>query len=452
MWVSRCSTRSIPTVRFLGTNLTSLIDSNTWDKIQKSANEKQNQNKVRYDFMSKIEPMINTLSFHLNHFPSANLTPKFIETFELLQNLAELFPSNQPVRNDDMSALFDKYVQLNCYRHFLETKKLIPMHLCASKPLLEGYQGESSIFFPHMISDQEYISGIIGFCHDLSRFGMLRGTERDVRSVILCHKMAESILNKLMEFDFRNGPLRLKFDSLKYSVRNLEDIQYDLSLNGSNLLEEQSNQSLSEDNTNEHNFDEIEKIRLRMVEFDEKRETVIKISRDIQKASKNSIFAVHRGDLDRGRNLLRDAENITKKSLLPLLDGVPHLRIGSFSSAMEEFAEAKLFEAWISQRAIVPFHSLDFVNEIEYLGGLIDFTGEVGRYAIRCATTRDIDSVKACFNTNLAVHELISHLPFSLELSKKLPALVSNVSKIEKILYDLSLSQVKNVRIPDGSE
>lgn len=33
-----------------------------------------------------------------------------------------------------------------------------------------------------------------------------------------------------MKFDFRNGPLRKKYDSVKYAVRRLETILYELSL------------------------------------------------------------------------------------------------------------------------------------------------------------------------------------------------------------------------------
>lgn len=35
---------------------------------------------------------------------------------------------------------------------------------------------------------------------------------------------------QLIKFDFRNGPLRKKYDSVKYAVRRLETILYELSL------------------------------------------------------------------------------------------------------------------------------------------------------------------------------------------------------------------------------
>jgi predicted translin family RNA/ssDNA-binding protein len=50
------------------------------------------------------------------------------------------------------------------------------------------------------------------------------------------------------------------------------------------------------------------------------------------------------------------------------------------------------------------------VNTEEYLGGIIDFTGEVGRYAIQKATDRDEEGVKLCLETDIEVQEAIMQL------------------------------------------
>lgn len=34
--------------------------------------------------------------------------------------------------------------------------------------------------------------------------------------------MVEAISGELIQFDFRNGPLRKKYDSIKYNLRKLE--------------------------------------------------------------------------------------------------------------------------------------------------------------------------------------------------------------------------------------
>lgn len=41
----------------------------------------------------------------------------------------------------------------------------------------------------------------------------------------------------MLQFDFRNGPLRRKYDGLKYSLKNIEDIYYELSLQNAHNLD-----------------------------------------------------------------------------------------------------------------------------------------------------------------------------------------------------------------------
>ena len=40
----------------------------------------------------------------------------------------------------------------------------------------------------------------------------------------------EALNAELMLFDFRNGPLRVKYDSVKYVMRRMEDTVFELSL------------------------------------------------------------------------------------------------------------------------------------------------------------------------------------------------------------------------------
>jgi predicted translin family RNA/ssDNA-binding protein len=44
-----------------------------------------------------------------------------------------------------------------------------------------------------------------------------------------------------------------------------------------------------------------------------------------------------------------------------------------------------------------------FVTASEYMGGLCDLTGEMGRVAVAAGTRRDTDTVAAILDTNMAV-------------------------------------------------
>jgi hypothetical protein len=151
---------------------------------------------------------------------------------------------------------------------------------------------------------------------------------------------------KMLEFDFRNGPLRRKYDGLKYAVRNIEDILFELSL--------QQGHGSGDTNTNTHTHtdeavasptkrmrlgeagteecaasvdaadsgyryldsDEIDAIRARMDEYDQQRELVIKDARDVQKLAKQGVYAVIRGQLQEAQKKLDLAAKCADKIML----------------------------------------------------------------------------------------------------------------------------------------
>ncbi len=59
----------------------------------------------------------------------------------------------------------------------------------------------------HGFSDQSYLVGLISGAKHLERYTIGRATQGDRLSVSACQALVEALLAKLMEFDFRNGPL-----------------------------------------------------------------------------------------------------------------------------------------------------------------------------------------------------------------------------------------------------
>ena len=116
----------------------------------------------------------------------------------------------------------------------------------------------------------------------------------------------------MIEFDFRNGPLRRKYDGLKYAIKKIEEILYELSLlddvDGDPVSKRPRVQDISpgdlqsqqrlEEKVPLVDAEELNAIRIRYEEQDKLREDVIKLSRDVQKLSKQAIFSVHRNDVN----------------------------------------------------------------------------------------------------------------------------------------------------------
>ena len=142
------------------------------------------------------------------------------------------------------------------------------------------------------------------------------------------------------------------------------------------------------------NAEEFSAIIKSMQEEDEQREQLIKRSRDVLKCSKQAIYALQRSDAVKADELIA-AGRRGAKELIAATAALPHLRFGALSSALEEWAEAAIFAVFLKEQRIPTMAELEIVNRDEYLGGVMDFCGEVNRFAVLAATRRDAAAVGA---------------------------------------------------------
>ena len=356
------------------------------------------------------------------------------------------------LRVSKFSFTFGDYVRFKAYVHFLQTGKLIL---------------QSSL--PSAITDEEYLSGIILLNHDLARYSIGRATDRDVKSVILARTLIASILEHLMQYDFRNGHLRRKYDGVKYALKQCETVLYELSVTGCDVGSNENEPNTKKPRLDEDTLpkDELESLRLRMVRRDDLRESLIKKCRDGQKAAKQAIYSLHREDFKSAEKQIDICEKCILDQLKPIVDEEPQLRYGSFANVLEEYAEAKLFYHWLAGDGssidkakpkgdvIMPqdFNTVQLEPD-DYLGGLCDLTGEIGRFAVKRGTSRDVDGVKLSLDTNSSIHyalQSLAKLPGG-GLNKKLDPLRRSVEKLERMLYELSLVQATGRNIVAGIE
>ena len=178
--------------------------------------------------------------------------------------------------------------------------------------------------------------------------------------------------------------------------------------------------------------------------YDEKREVVIQRSREIQKLSKQAIFSIHRSNFSEADDRLNRAASVYEE-LSPLIQEQPTLRSGSFSNSLEEYCEAVIFRQYVKDATMIVPEDLPMVNTEEYLGGLLDFTGELNRWAIARATQRDVAAVqhaRDCVDTIMGCF-----LRLDLrngQIRKKYDALKYTLKKLENTLYELSLGGHKD--------
>ncbi|MBW2992775.1 hypothetical protein KY345_06170 [Candidatus Woesearchaeota archaeon] len=80
------------------------------------------------------------------------------------------------------------------------------------------------------VSTEGYLLGLCDLTGELVRNAIISATKEKHEEVKSIHELVEEIFNNLLQFDFRSGELRKKFDSVKYDLKKLEDLVLQLKL------------------------------------------------------------------------------------------------------------------------------------------------------------------------------------------------------------------------------
>ena len=191
---------------------------------------------------------------------------------------------------------------------------------------------------------------------------------------------------------------------------------------------------------------DFEALREAMTTYDEQRDTVIKRARDITKASKVAIYCLHRGEIAKADAQIATAAAVADE-LLPIVNpSSPPTRPcagGSYSGGLEEYAEAVVFAHFVKHGAVPPSTHPDLArcDRDEYLGGVLDFTGELNRFCVAKATVRDVEAVKKCREIVDALMGIFLKFDFrNGSLRKKYDGLKYTLKKVENTLYEMSLT------------
>lgn len=306
------------------------------------------------------------------------------------------------------------------------------------------------------IDDERYLLSLISAVRELERFAVGRARVLDLQSIRTAWTVARCVEQAMLQFDFRNsGALRQRYDSLKYVVKRLETIAYEVDLalqrragEAKEIPSEAKAARSDAAAVPAVNLELLNGIKERYEKYTDMREQVIKRSRDIGKAAKNAVYALQREDFAKAdQNLLqcaKEASAIFKE----LISEAPTLRAGGFSAALEEMAEAVAYRSFLQERRLLNKAELQAASGLqfelslpEYLGGILDLTGEVGRLAIRQAShgREAVADVELCLACVEGVSSGAQELIFLPGVGKKMSAVKATLLKIEGVLYELAL-------------
>jgi len=99
--------------------------------------------------------------------------------------------------------------------------------------LFYGYVKENKIYTKKElgVKTDYYLLGLTDISGELVRKAILDATQGKKETALQYKELLAQIYGWLLQFDIRGGELRKKFDAIKYDLRKLEDLCFQLSLN-----------------------------------------------------------------------------------------------------------------------------------------------------------------------------------------------------------------------------
>ncbi|KAK5171720.1 uncharacterized protein LTR77_003356 [Saxophila tyrrhenica] len=230
-----------------------------------------------------------------------------------------------------------------------------------------------------------------------------------------------------------------------------------------------------------------EYFRSELDEHHDRRERIIKASRDITAASKKIIFTLHRVrqlQAPLPQNVIKGNaqyyETISKQfaSVSADLQGLnAHRYARQISGGCQEYFEAASFEHYLTNARILPYDEaaaqvkkLDAegpgieLSMEDYILGIYDMTGELMKFAITfMATNQALPAISSpAEGGNVSQRNLLTDMrdlrsalesldagygPFAKDVDKKADVMRASVEKVEKALYGLT---VRGAERPKG--
>jgi len=130
--------------------------------------------------------------------------------------------------------------------------------------------------------------------------------------------------------------------------------------------------------------------RLSFQETHQARENALALSREITRASSNTIRAIHRREFDRASTMLREVSDLVVQTRV-IRDEHPKVYYAGFvEAAVKEYAEAAATLAFTRKSSLPGYEELG-IGVAPYLNGLAEAAGELRRYLLDSLRRDDLD-------------------------------------------------------------
>ncbi|KAF5299575.1 hypothetical protein FQR65_LT09380 [Abscondita terminalis] len=151
----------------------------------------------------------------------------FEEVRNNYKKLSEVVPPGQYYRfNDHWKYVTQRLCFLASLTVFLEVGILVSISTVAE---ILGVSTNNSEFHLDL---EDYLMGLLQLCSELARFAVNSVTSGDYDRPMQISKFVGELNAGFRLLNLKNDSLRKRFDALKYEVKKIEEVVYDLSIRG----------------------------------------------------------------------------------------------------------------------------------------------------------------------------------------------------------------------------
>ncbi|XP_066912545.1 translin-associated protein X-like [Clytia hemisphaerica] len=195
----------------------------------------------------------------------------------------------------------------------------------------------------------------------------------------------------------------------------------------------------------------------------DKRERLVKLSRDVTIQSKRTIFTLLRKEFNKEKILLEGKSKIAEIKLLldrinlELVNEDIHRFQRAFSPGIQEYVEAVSLYHYIDTGSVISYEETQqtffdvenfsyFLTQMDYMLGIADLTGEMMRMSINAIGSGHFEIVESTCSTLQEIYSNFSIFSNSnRDLSRKLSVMKNSLQKVEKARCNL---KVRGSEIP----
>ncbi|CAH0717161.1 unnamed protein product, partial [Brenthis ino] len=209
-----------------------------FSNFQKSLDEEQDLREVIRNICKEVDQISREITTVLQviHHNEAGIAPACLEARHLLEKACEGYQRlKQAVPSTDYYKYHDHWrfmTQRYCF--------LISLTIWLEKGILATHDTVAAVLGISAVEEKEgfhldiddYLVGLLSLCSELSRLAVNAVTRGDYDKPLQISKFVMELNAGFRLLNLKNDHLRKRFDALKYDVKKIEEVVYDLSIRG----------------------------------------------------------------------------------------------------------------------------------------------------------------------------------------------------------------------------